>query len=294
MKLLITGVLGQLGYDVAREAEARGIPFIGTDFGEEKEYNHIPLDITNTIAVDTVVKTIHPDIIIHCAAYTAVDKAEKDKNACFSVNAEGTKNLVDVAKEIHAAMIYISTDYVFNGDGNEPWNPDNRNFHPLNVYGESKLLGELLVSSGLEKFFVVRTSWVFGIHGGNFIKTMLKVGKNRQEVNVINDQIGSPTYTRDLAKLLLDMAQSTEYGFYHATNDGDFISWYDLCCEAYRLTGMDTKVNPVPTAEYGDSKTKRPLNSRLSKDKLEEKGFHRLPDWKDAVKRYIEELNPSY
>lgn len=281
MKVLVTGVTGQLGYDVARELEKRHIEYKGTGSRE--------MDISDTAAVERVIKDYHPDAIIHCAAYTAVDKAEDDYGRAMDVNAKGTLAIAKAAKEIDAKMLYISTDYVFNGQGTEPFTVDAA-AAPLNVYGLTKLFGEEAVQMELSKYFIVRISWVFGKNGNNFIKTMLKVGKTHPELRVVNDQIGTPTYTYDLACLLVDMIETDKYGYYHATNEGGYISWYDFACEIFRQAGYSTKVTPVTTAEYGLSKAKRPFNSRLDKSKLTENGFTPLPDWKDALKRYLEEL----
>lgn len=281
MKVLVTGVTGQLGYDVARELEKRHIEYKGTGSRE--------MDISDTASVERVIKDYHPDAIIHCAAYTAVDKAEDDYGRVMDVNAKGTLAIAKAAKEIDAKMLYISTDYVFNGQGTEPFTVDAATA-PLNVYGLTKLFGEEAVQMELSKYFIVRISWVFGKNGNNFIKTMLKVGKTHPELRVVNDQIGTPTYTYDLACLLVDMIETDKYGYYHATNEGGYISWYDFACEIFRQAGYSTKVTPVTTAEYGLSKAKRPFNSRLDKSKLTENGFTPLPDWKDALKRYLEEL----
>lgn len=281
MKVLVTGVTGQLGYDVARELEKRHIEYKGTGSRE--------MDISDAEAVKRVITAYHPDAIIHCAAYTAVDKAEDDYDRAMDVNAKGTLAIAKAAKEIDAKMLYISTDYVFNGQGTEPFTVDAVTA-PLNVYGLTKLFGEEAVQMELSKYFIVRISWVFGKNGNNFIKTMLKVGKTHPELRVVNDQIGTPTYTYDLACLLVDMIETDKYGYYHATNEGGYISWYDFACEIFRQAGYSTKVTPVTTAEYGLSKAKRPFNSRLDKSKLTENGFTPLPDWKDALKRYLEEL----
>ncbi|WP_299412335.1 dTDP-4-dehydrorhamnose reductase [uncultured Dialister sp.] len=281
MKVLVTGVTGQLGYDVARELEKRHIEYKGTGSRE--------MDISDAEAVKRVITAYHPDAIIHCAAYTAVDKAEDDYGRAMDVNAKGTLAIAKAAKEIDAKMLYVSTDYVFNGQGTEPFTVDAATA-PLNVYGLTKLFGEEAVQMELSKYFIVRISWVFGKNGNNFIKTMLKVGKTHPELRVVNDQIGTPTYTYDLACLLVDMIETDKYGYYHATNEGGYISWYDFACEIFRQAGYSTKVTPVTTAEYGLSKAKRPFNSRLDKSKLTENGFTPLPDWKDALKRYLEEL----
>jgi len=302
MKVLVTGVAGQLGHDVMNELDRNGIQGVGTDLKAEyagiqdgsavTKAPYISLDITDRDAVLDAVKELNPDVIIHCAAWTAVDLAEdEDKQPLVKkINVDGTQNLADAAKAVDAKMVYISTDYVFNGQGTEPWDPDCKDYAPLNVYGETKLGGELAVSNTLEKYFIVRIAWVFGLNGKNFIKTMLSVGKNHDEVRVVSDQIGTPTYTLDLAVLLVSMIQTDKYGYYHATNEGGYISWYDFTKEIYRQAGMSTKVIPVTTAEYGLSKAARPFNSRLEKKKLVENGFTPLPTWQDAVGRYLADL----
>ena len=292
MRVFVTGVGGQLGHDVVNELEKRGHECFGSDITDRQDDNYIRLDITDKAAVDAALNEIRPDAVIHCAAWTAVDAAEDEENTekVFAVNAGGTKNIAESCKALDCKMIYLSTDYVFGGDGTEPWKADCRDFAPLNVYGQSKLDGETAVSGTLEKYFIVRIAWVFGINGKNFIKTMINVGKKYGTVRVVNDQIGTPTYTYDLARLLVDMAESDKYGYYHATNEGGFISWYDFCVEIYNQYGLTTKVVPVTTAEYGLSKAKRPFNSRLDKSKLTKSGFAPLPDWKDALKRYLKEL----
>ena len=284
MKILVTGVKGQLGYDVVNECQKRGYDAIGVDVEE--------MDITNPEAVDRVIAEANPDAVIHCAAWTAVDAAEEPENVAKvrAVNADGTQNIANVCKKLNCKLLYISTDYVFDGQGSEPWLPDQKDYRPLNVYGQTKLEGELAVANTVEKYFIVRIAWVFGVNGKNFIKTMLNVGKTHDTIRVVNDQIGTPTYTYDLARLLVDMAESEKYGYYHATNEGGFISWYDFACEIFRQAGYPTKVVPVTTAEYGLSKAKRPFNSRLDKHKLVENGFTPLPDWKDALKRYLKEI----
>ena len=284
MKILVTGVKGQLGYDVVNECQKRGYDAIGVDVEE--------MDITNAEAVDRVIAEANPDAVIHCAAWTAVDAAEEPENVAKvrAVNADGTQNIANVCKKLNCKLLYISTDYVFDGQGSEPWLPDQKDYRPLNVYGQTKLEGELAVANTVEKYFIVRIAWVFGVNGKNFIKTMLNVGKTHDAVRVVNDQIGTPTYTYDLARLLVDMAESEKYGYYHATNEGGYISWYDFACEIFRQAGYPTKVIPVTTAEYGLSKAKRPFNSRLDKHKLVENGFTPLPDWKDALKRYLKEI----
>ena len=252
---------------------------------------YVQMDITDGDAVASVLAEVKPDVVVHCAAWTAVDAAEDEENKdkVFSINAKGTENIAKVCKELDCKMIYISTDYVFDGQGERPWEPDDKNYAPLNVYGESKLQGEQAVSTILEKYFIVRIAWVFGLNGKNFIKTMINVGKTHDEVRVVNDQIGTPTYTYDLSRLLVDMAETDKYGYYHATNEGGYISWYDFCVEFYKQYGLETKVTPVTTAEYGLSKAARPFNSRLDKSKLVEAGFTPLPTWQDAVSRYLKE-----
>lgn len=303
MKVFVTGVGGQLGHDVVNELISKGHEAVGSDI--QSVYSgvndgsavtaapYIQLDITNKIAVDQVIKGLTPDVIIHCAAWTAVDDAEDPANIdkVFAINANGTKYIAEGAKSVDAKMVYISTDYVFDGQGDRPWNPDDKCFAPLNVYGKSKLEGETAVSSILEKYFIVRIAWVFGLNGKNFIKTMVNVGKTHDTVRVVNDQIGTPTYTLDLARLLVDMTETDKYGYYHATNEGGYISWYDFCCEFYHQYGLNTKVIPVTTKEYGLSKAARPSNSRLDKSKLVVAGFTPLPAWQDAVKRYLKEAN---
>ncbi|RGF41935.1 dTDP-4-dehydrorhamnose reductase [Ruminococcus sp. AF42-10] len=253
---------------------------------------YVQLDITDAESVEKTIKEIKPDVVVHCAAWTAVDAAEDEENRdkVFAVNVEGTKNIARICKEIDAKMVYTSTDYVFDGQGTEPWKPDCKEYAPLNIYGQSKLDGELAVSEILDKYFIVRIAWVFGTNGNNFIKTMLKVGKKFDTIRVVNDQIGTPTYTYDLARLLVDMIETDKYGYYHATNEGGYISWYDFACEIFRQAGYSTNVNPVTTEEYGISKAKRPFNSRLDKTKLVENGFTPLPDWQDALKRYLDEI----
>ena len=281
MRVLVTGVKGQLGHDVMDDLAAKGIEGIGVDVEE--------MDITDADACQRVIKEAKPDAVIHCAAYTAVDAAEDNVELCRKVNAEGTRNIAKVCKSLDIKMMYISTDYVFNGEGQRPWEPDDHR-EPLNVYGLTKYEGEIAVEQNLDKYFIVRIAWVFGINGKNFIKTMLRLGKERGAVSVVNDQIGSPTYTYDLSKLLVAMIQTDKYGRYHATNEG-LCSWYDFACEIFRQAGMDeVKVTPVPTSGYPASKAKRPMNSRISKEKLTENGFERLPDWKDAVGRYLKEI----
>ena len=289
MRVFVTGVGGQLGYDVMRELQRRGHEAVGADILAAAD---VQLDITDEAAVGRVLQEIQPDAVIHCAAWTAVDAAEdaENKEKVYAVNVTGTKNLADACRALGCKMIYISTDYVFNGQGEAPWTADCKDFAPLNYYGQTKLWGEQAVAAALDSFFIVRIAWVFGIHGKNFIKTMLSVGKKYDTVRVVSDQIGTPTYTFDLARLLVDMIETEKYGCYHATNEGGYISWYDFCREFYRQAGMTTQVLPVTTAEYGLSKAARPFNSRLDKSKLTEMGFTPLPDWRDAVKRYLSEL----
>lgn len=290
MKVFVTGVGGQLGYDVINELKRRGYEAFGSDIAESA---NIKLDITDKNAVETVLKKIQPDAVIHCAAWTAVDAAENEENKekVYAVNVTGTRNIAEVCKQLDCKLIYISTDYVFNGQGSEPWQADCKDFAPLNYYGQTKLEGELAVAELLDKFFIVRIAWVFGLNGKNFIKTMINLGKKYDIVRVVNDQIGTPTYTYDLARLLVDMVETEKYGYYHATNEGGYISWYDFCCEFYKQYGLKTKVIPVTTEEYSLSKAARPFNSRLDKSKLKEMGFIPLPTWQDAVKRYLEEAN---
>lgn len=303
MKVLVTGVCGQLGHDVMNELSERGHEGIGTDL--MPEYSGIAdgsavtkmpyrsLDITDADAVEKIITEIHPEAVIHCAAWTAVDMAEDSDiiPQVRAVNVDGTRNIAIACKEIDCKMTYLSTDYVFDGQGTEPWRPDCKDYKPLNMYGRTKLEGELAVSNILEKYFIVRIAWVFGLNGKNFIKTMISVGKTHSEVQVVKDQIGTPTYTLDLARLLIDMIETEKYGYYHATNEGGYISWYDFCCEIYRQYGLHTKVIPVTTEEYGLSKAMRPFNSRLDKSKLVEAGFKPLPVWQDAVSRYLKEAD---
>ena len=301
MKVFVTGVCGQLGHDVVCELAGRGHGAIGSDILPEATNpeisDYIQLDITDNDAVQKIIKETGPDAIIHCAAWTAVDAAEAEENRekVYAINAVGSKNLAEAAKQTDAKMLYISTDYVFDGGGERPWEPDDKNYAPLNYYGKTKLDGELAVSTTLEKFYVVRIAWVFGRNGKNFIKTMINVGKTHDMVRVVNDQIGTPTYTYDLARLLVDMIETDKYGYYHATNSesepGGYISWYDFCREFYKQYGLSTKVVPVSTAEYGLSVAARPYNSRLNKDKLISNGFKPLPTWQDAISRYLKEAD---
>ena len=301
MKAFVTGVGGQLGHDVVNELCRRSYEALGSDVAEQYSgvqdgstvvsLSYVQLDITDKEAVSRTIEDIHPDVIIHCAAWTAVDAAEDEENKekVDRINHLGTQYIAEAAKAVDAKMVYISTDYVFDGKGERPWEPDDKCYAPLNVYGQSKLDGELVVSSILDKYFIVRIAWVFGLNGKNFIKTMINVGKTHETVRVVNDQIGTPTYTLDLARLLVDIAETEKYGYYHATNEGGYISWYDFCVEFYKQYGLTTKVIPVTTAEYGLSKAARPFNSRLDKSKLLAAGFNPLPAWQDAVKRYLAE-----
>lgn len=314
MKFFVTGVGGQLGHDVMNELAKRGYEAVGSDI--QPEYAGVAdgtpvttmpyqaMDITDAAAVETILGQIAPDVIVHCAAWTAVDLAEdEDKQAKVrAINVDGTQNIANQAKKLGAKMIYISTDYVFNGQGEEPWQPDCKDYAPLNVYGQTKLDGELAVANTLDKYFIVRIAWVFGLNGKNFIKTMLSLGKNHDSLRVVSDQIGTPTYTLDLARLLVDMAETEKYGYYHATNEGGYISWYDFTKEIFSQAhalgfaeyGPDKlTVSPVTTAEYGVSKAARPFNSRLDKSKLTEAGFKPLPTWQDALARYLQEVNIS-
>lgn len=302
MKVFVTGVNGQLGHDVMNELAKRGYEGVGSDITAEYAgaadntavctLSFVQLDITDAKAVDKVISEVNPDAVIHCAAWTAVDLAEDEDKAdkVHAINATGTQNIADVCKKLDCKMTYISTDYVFNGKGTTPWKPDCKDYAPLNVYGRTKLEGELAVANTLEKYFIVRIAWVFGLNGKNFIKTMLNVGKTHDTVRVVSDQIGTPTYTYDLARLLVDMNETDKYGYYHATNEGGYISWYDFTVEIYKQAGMDTKVIPVTTEEYGLSKAARPFNSRLDKSKLVENGFTPLPTWQDALGRFLKEI----
>ena len=278
MRVLVTGVKGQLGYDVMNELAGRGHEGIGVDIQE--------MDITDAASVEKVITEAAPDAVIHCAAYTAVDAAEDNVDLCRRVNAGGTENIARVCKALNCKMMYISTDYVFNGQGTRPWEPDDKR-EPLNVYGQTKYEGELAVET-LEKFFLVRIAWVFGVNGKNFIKTMLNLGKTRDHLTVVADQIGSPTYTYDLARLLVDMIDTDKYGRYHATNEG-LCSWYEFACEIFKQAGMNVTVSPVTSDQY-PAKAKRPMNSRMDKSKLDEMGFKRLPSWQDALGRYLKEI----
>ena len=309
MKVFVTGVAGQLGHDVMNELAKRGYEGIGSDVKEVYSgvadgtpvtaMPYVPMDITDRASVEKVLKEAAPDAVVHCAAWTAVDLAEDEdkKETVRKVNAEGTRNIALVCRDLGCKMVYISTDYVFDGQGTEPWDPDCKDYKPLNVYGETKLEGELAVSENLEKYFIVRIAWVFGKNGKNFIKTMLNLGKTHDQLRVVSDQIGTPTYTLDLAVLLADMIETEKYGYYHATNEGGYISWYDFTKEIFRQAieaghkeYEKVTVTPVTTEEYGVSKAKRPFNSRLDKSKLTANGFRLLPTWQDAVKRYLSEI----
>ena len=302
MRYFVTGVGGQLGHDVMNELLNRGYEGVGSDIqpaysgvddgSPVTKADYVQLDITDKAAVEKIITEIKPDAVIHCAAWTAVDAAEDEENIdrVRAINAGGTRNIAEVCKKLSCKMTY-TTDYVFDGQGDIPWEPDCKDYAPLNVYGQTKLEGELAVSELLDKYFIVRIAWVFGLNGKNFIKTMLSVGKTHDEVRVVCDQIGTPTYTLDLARLLVDMNETEKYGYYHATNEGGYISWYDFTCEIYRQAGYSTKVTPVTTEEYGLSKAARPYNSRLDKKKLAEAGFTPLPTWQDALSRYIKKLS---
>ena len=293
MKVFVTGVGGQLGYDIMNELTDRGYEAVGSDILETTQFeNYVQLDITDEEAVNKAISEVKPDAVIHCAAWTAVDAAEDEENIekVRAINAKGTENIAKAAKEVDAKMIYISTDYVFDGQGEEPWQPDCNDYAPLSVYGKTKLEGELAVSNLLDKYFIVRIAWAFGKNGKNFIKTILNVGKKFDTVKVVSDQIGTPTYTLDLSRLLVDMVETEKYGYYHATNEGGYISWYDFTCEIFRQAGYTTNVVPVTTAEYGISKAARPFNSRFDKSKLIDNGFKLLPTWQDALSRYLKEI----
>ena len=302
MKVFVTGVAGQLGHDVMNDLAARGYEGIGTDIAPQysgaddgtavTKMPYVSLDITDRDAVEKTITELKPDVVVHCAAWTAVDAAEDEdkKDIVYAVNVKGTQNIADVCKKLDCKMVYISTDYVFDGQGTKPWEPDCKDYKPLNVYGQTKLEGELAVSQNLDKYFIVRIAWVFGVNGKNFIKTMLNIGKTHDTLKVVSDQIGTPTYTYDLARLLVDMIETDKYGYYHATNEGGYISWYDFACEIFKQAGYKTKVIPVTTEEYGLSKAARPFNSRLDKSKLAANGFKPLPTWQDALSRYLKEI----
>lgn len=305
MKAFVTGVSGQLGYDVVKELLDRGYRVTGSSTAEiEKSvllaekargaasYEFAALDITDGAATEALLQCVKPDVVVHCAAWTAVDAAEEEENIekVTAVNVTGTRNIATVCKELDCKMIYISTDYVFDGSGERPWEPEDEGTGALSVYGRSKYLGESAVKEILSKYFIVRTAWAFGPNGNNFVKTMLTIGKKYDTLRVVKDQIGTPTYTPDLARLLADMAETEKYGCYHATNEGGYVSWYEFACEIFKQAGYDTKVTPVTTEEYGLSKAKRPLNSRLDKSKLVREGFMPLPEWKDGLRRYLESV----
>ena len=302
MKVFVTGVGGQLGHDVMNELHKRNYVGVGSDVAPAYSgiqdgsavtaMPYLQLDITDAAAVERVITEVDPDVVVHCAAWTAVDMAEDDSlvEKVRAINAGGTQNIANVCKKLGCKMVYISTDYVFDGQGEKPWEPDCKEYKPLNIYGQTKLEGELAVANTLEKFFIVRIAWVFGLNGKNFIKTMLTVGKKYDTVRVVNDQIGTPTYTLDLSRLLVDMVETEKYGYYHATNEGGYISWYDFTCEIFKQAGYTTKIIPVTTQEYGLSKAARPFNSRLEKSKLVEAGFSPLPTWQDALSRYLKEI----
>ena len=287
MKVFVTGAGGQLGHDLVEELTRRGHAAVGSDLS-----GAYALDITDAAAVNAMLAQVQPDAVIHCAAWTAVDAAEDDENRAKvqAINGEGTRHIAAACKALGCKMLYISTDYVFDGQGEAPWQPDCRAYAPLNVYGQSKLAGEQAVAALLRDFFVVRIAWVFGRNGNNFVKTMLRLSENHDTLRVVNDQIGTPTYTPDLSRLLADMIETDKYGYYHATNEGGYISWYDFACEIFRQAGKNVNVIPVTTAEYGLSKAARPMNSRLDKSKLTQNGFTPLPDWRDALSRYLQEI----
>ena len=299
MKVLVTGVGGQLGFDVVNELVSRNHKAVGSDILDatnlDEEVKYIKLDITEKEAVEQVITSENPDAVIHCAAWTNVDLAEDEdkQEKVFAINVDGTKYIAEACKKIDCKMIYISTDYVFDGKGTEPWQEDCKDYAPLNVYGKSKLYGEFSVQETMKKYFIIRVSWAFGINGNNFVKTVLNLGKRLSELSVVNDQIGTPTYTYDLSRLLVDMVETEKYGYYHATNEGGYISWYDFACEIFKQAGDDTKVKPVTTEEYGLSKAARPFNSRLDKSKLAINGFTPLPTWQDALSRYLKILEKS-
>lgn len=302
MKVFVTGVGGQLGHDVMNELAKRGYEGVGSDIAPVysgvqdgtavTQMPYVSLDITDQEAVATTIRAVAPDVVVHCAAWTAVDMAEDDDKVekVRAINAGGTQNIADICKELGCKMVYISTDYVFDGQGETPWQPDCNDYKPLNIYGQTKLEGELAVSQTLEKYFIVRIAWVFGRNGKNFIKTMLNLGKTHDTLRVVCDQIGTPTYTLDLSRLLVDMIETEKYGYYHATNEGGYISWHEFACEIFRQAGINVNVLPVTTEEYGLSKAARPFNSRLDKSKLAEAGFELLPTWQDALGRYLKEI----
>lgn len=303
MKVFVTGTGGQLGLDMMNELVKRGHEAIGSDIKPDHSgvqggsavisAPYVACDITDRESVMRVITDIRPDVIVHCAAWTDVDAAEDPdkKPLVHRINVDGTQNMADAARAVDAKLVYMSTDYVFDGQGTNSWKPDDKNYAPLNYYGQTKLEGELAVSGSTDKYFIVRTAWVFGLNGNNFVRTILNAGRTCDSVRVVNDQIGSPTYSYDLARLLVDMIETDKYGYYHATNEGEYISWYDFTCEIYRQAGIDTNVIPVTTEEYGLNVAKRPLNSRLDKSKLREAGFESLPIWQDALARYLKEMN---
>lgn len=294
MRFFVTGASGQLGYDVMRQLAKRGHEALGSGLRENPAYPmpYVAMDITQPDQVTRTITEASPDVVVHCSGWTAVDLAQEEdkRDKVRAVNVWGTRNIADVCRKRSCKMLYISTDYVFGGQGEAPWKPESRDLRPLNVYGQTKLEGEQAVAALLEKYFIVRTAWVFGKNGKNFVNTMLALGKKFDTLRVVCDQIGTPTYTADLARLLIDMAETEHYGCYHATNEGGYISWYDFAAEIFRQAGYDTGVIPVTTAEYGLSRAARPLNSRLDKSKLREKGFAPLPHWRDALSRYLKEI----
>lgn len=302
MKIFVTGVAGQLGHDVMNELNRRGHQGVGSDLApvysgiDDGSYvtgaPYVSMDITDEQAVVQTLQAVRPDAVIHCAAWTAVDAAEDDdkRDKVYAINVSGTEHIARACKELDCKMMYISTDYVFNGQGDTPWEPDCQDYAPLSVYGQTKLDGELAVSGLLRKYFIVRIAWVFGLNGKNFVRTMLNLSQRYDSLRVVSDQVGTPTYTFDLARLLVDMIETDRYGYYHATNEGGYISWYDFACEIFRQAGKQVQVTPVTTAEYGLSKAVRPYNSRLDKRKLVENGFTPLPTWQDALARYLKEI----
>ncbi len=302
MKVFVTGVGGQLGHDVMNELFARGYAGVGSDIAPQYSgvqdatavctAPYVQLDITDAAAVEQALLAVKPDVVVHCAAWTAVDLAEDEdkQEKVRAINAGGTQNIASACKKLDCKMVYISTDYVFDGQGETPWQPDCKDYAPLNVYGQTKLEGELAVANTLDKYFIVRIAWVFGLNGKNFIKTMLSLSEKYKELKVVSDQIGTPTYTLDLSRLLVDMIETEKYGYYHATNEGGYISWHEFACEIFRQAGKEMTVHPVTTAEYGVSKAARPFNSRLDKSKLVEMGFKPLPTWQDALSRYLKEI----
>lgn len=289
MRILVTGAKGQLGHDVVDEARRQGHEVIETDLLDVADACYVKMDITNANEVDGIIRHLKPEAIIHCAAWTDVDGAEDHKEKVMQINAKGTENIAKTANKVGAKLLYISTDYVFDGSGQDPWKADNKHFGPINVYGASKLEGEFAVSGFTDDFFIIRIAWVFGKYGKNFVKTMLKLSENHDSLKVVDDQAGTPTYTKDLSKLLLDIIITDKYGYYNVTNEGDYISWYDFAVEIFNQAGIEIDVTPVTTEQYGLSKAKRPFNSRMDRSKIKENGFNPLPDWKDALKRYLED-----